>query len=369
MIRSAVSTAVWLGSWSTVLLGLAASVLPVVARVSMPQDDTVWAVNMPQFEPGDYQRAVRTLIEAFENDGGEPLVPGDRNAVALKLFTAAGPGLMTPPDLVRALANLLEERGFDRQSISLIGHRELRLRECGYLPWEAWLPRTFEGMPVIAIDSTAPSDPLWSFQSNLPPLYPSRPIYDPVRQDFFETTADDSSFLLPELIEGVDFWINLPMAAHSDAIGVLGSITNASLMAVTNYRRFLASEANGPIAAVEIAAIPEYRQRWRFTILSLERFQFIGSTAFNSRYTDQVASVYLSRNEAALDAIAWELIAQRRQQWGFDTGSRPSLLRFAESVGLGDPDVNPVSAVPGFSPQAQQPADPPPQASANGAQR
>ena len=117
---------------------------------------------------------------------------------------------------------------------------------------------------------------------------------------------------------------------------VNGSLVNATLHGVSNAERFLKSPASGPVAVAEIGAIPELREKWKFTLMSLEVYQFIGGPHFNAHYTRSEPTLWLSTNATILDALALEKINGARKEMGFDIVSlKHPLFEYAEALGLG----------------------------------
>ena len=137
-----------------------------------------------------------------------------------------------------------------------------------------------------------------------------------------------------------DLWINLPVVTDHPILGIDGALANATLWAVGNQQRFFNSPASAASAAAEIAAIPEYRRTYGFSLLSFEAFQYIGGPQFNSRYTTSRPAILLSRDMVALDRIALYLINIERVAAGFDP-ILPGLQQFsfAESLGLGSAGI------------------------------
>jgi hypothetical protein len=104
-----------------------------------------------------------------------------------------------------------------------------------------------------------------------------------------------------------------------------------------------------------MAAIPELRTTWVFSLVSLERYQFIGGPYFNSLYTLSEPRLWLSADPVMLDALMLKRINHGRLQAGFKEIASDGLrmLEFAEQLGVGSDQVDSVQWI-------RVPADPPP---------
>jgi hypothetical protein len=86
-----------------------------------PPPPIVWQAHLPSFDEAAYAKEVEALIATFEKHTGKKLVPGEKKKVGLKIYTDSGPGMATPIPLVKAVIHSLEERGFEKKNIFLVG--------------------------------------------------------------------------------------------------------------------------------------------------------------------------------------------------------------------------------------------------------
>jgi hypothetical protein len=325
-----------------VLLALLSAIVPAAAQIQaagvrVPPSDQIWEAGLGDFSDQQYNRAVEAVLAAFEQSTGRILVPGKKGKVGLKVYTESGPGVSTPTKLVRAIAAALERRGFEREHLFIVGLNDNRLRSAGFLPPLSMGGNTFDGIPVYVLESGDYYDPLWFYDSPLPSRINSLLMDDDATREASE--SERKSFLAVPLLLEVDFWINLPAYTDHPVLGINGALVNATLWNASNTLRFFRSPANAPAAVAEIAAIPELQEGWVCTLVSLERFQFIGGPIFNSLYTRSEPRLWLSPNPVILDAVMRERIDAGRRESGF----RPlpqelRLLAYAEQIGLGSSD-------------------------------
>ena len=312
----------------------------------------VWEANMPSFEASAYEDGVERLFLAFEERTGKPLVPGLRRSVGIKIDTAVGIGLSTPKPLVKAVISALRRRGFAPSELFLIDAAERPLRDSGFIPpLSSRQPNSrFAGIPVRILDSGCCYDPVWFYESPLAPVHwEHSQVYQAEGEVPFErkSVQQERKSLLPKpLIDGVDFWINLPVVIDHPALGVRGSLANASLWNIGNRERFFSSKTNAPLAAAEILAIPELLANKVFTILSLEAYQYIGGPGFNAAYLGSEPLLWLSVNPGLLDALILERMNKRRIASGFRPLENIALLPYAENVGIGPVELQSVRWIP-----------------------
>lgn len=320
---------------------------------------SLWEVALPPLpagatpamsSPDRYAGAVEALIREFEGQVGRKLTPGEKGKVGLKLYAESGPGLATPQPLVRAVVEALMRRGYKREDIFLVGLNQLRLRLTGYLPTDPRLAPPFAGHPFFVLESGRFYDPIWFYDSPLPsrfdPILSGRqdraPDFDLDRLGAanpdakIDLDADRKSFLATPLFLEADFWINLPVYTDHEALGVNGALVNATLWNASNTSRFFRSTRSAPAAVAEMAAIPELRQTWAFTLASLEQWQFVGGPAFNSLYTRGEPRLWLGTDPVLMDSLMLTRINQARREAGFEpVSSTIRTLEFAETLEVG----------------------------------
>lgn len=338
-----------LTGWSAVAFASAAApTLPPGAVPTAPQKpaasvrEPVWEARLGSFTESQYDQQVEALISSWEQTMKKKIAPGAKGRVGLKVYADSGPGMATPIPLVKAVMAALKRRGYKHESIFIVGLNQLRLRMTGYLPSFVTGHTPFEGTPIFVLESGRFYDPVWFYDSPLP----SR--FDPVfmesqTKDVPNSTSldeDRKSFLATPLFLDSDFWINLPSYTDHPTLGVNGALVNATLWNASNTARFFRSPANAPAAVAEMAAIPELRDTWIFTIASLQHYQYIGGPFFNSLYTVSEPVLWLSRDPVMLDALMLDRINTWRKKNRFEPVSEEiRTLEFAEILGVGSAKI------------------------------
>lgn len=309
-----------------------------VASIPSAPNGLVW--ESPLGRDRLYYAQVEALIQTYESEVRQELQPSNRKKVGLKINTRGGAGLSTPLNLIRALVGSLEARGYDRGSILIIDNSTYNLREAGVMPPLSQFEKSFEGCPVLALDSEQFFDPDWFYDSPLPALLQDEPqLMNMVKgsSQLVEGSLKRKSFLPMPLILEVDFWINLAVGSDDPSLGVDGALANATLWNVSNSRRFLVNQATASAAVAEISAIPEMKEHLVLHFISLDRYQFIGGPFFNSIYTRSEPRIWMSSDPVALDRLVYERINAMRLLEGFpEIKPVPSQLAFAASLGLGE---------------------------------
>lgn len=317
-------------------------------RAALPPP-IVFEAKLGQFGPDDYETAVEALFARLELAAGRKIAPLAKHKVGLKIYAESGPGLATPIPLTQAVIAALERRGYAAGDIFLVGLNQRRLAQTGYLPSLITGRSPFSEHKLYVLESGRFYDPLWFYDSPLPnrfePILATK-TWSPARTDP-KLDEERKSFLATPLFLDADFWINLPVYTDHPTLGVNGALVNATLWNASNTTRFFDAHNSAPAAVAEMAAIPELRQTWAFTLVSLERWQFIGGPWFNSLYTRSEPRLWLSADPVLLDALMLEKINLARVADGFKPVSDEiRLLEFAATLGLGTRKTAGVKPVP-----------------------
>lgn len=335
------------------MLSCLCCILPAYAQSQPPEESLglVYQANLSSEERSDYEAALLDLLAAYENSSGQFLRPGATGRVALKVDVRKGAGLSTPLALVEAMVRVLEQRSFRREDIYLVAHSARNLQKAGFVKslhggtralavggcgWKAW-------------DQGADYDANWYYDSPLPPRSKLSPnLLAPFSEEGkLDPTTEQRKSLLPvPLMFDFDVWINLATAADTPDWGICAVLANATLANVSNARRFQGESVAAAAAIAEIAAIPELRQTWFFSMVSLHKYQYIGGPQYNAAYTRSEPLLWLSADPVALDRLLVERINQARQQEGFPRlQSIPLQLSYAASLGVGQSSLDVISLV------------------------
>ncbi len=302
----------------------------------------VYESHLSDFSREGYSNALNAMLPKWEKQSGKALVPGEKGKIALKVYSNSGAGIETPKNLVRALISYLRDHGWKNEQIIIIDADAASLREAGYLPPISLRRNDFDGVSVVYLSNDQINKD-WFFENALPPWESDIP-----QKKTVNTENDDEgrkSYLPYVLVNGVDFWINLPVVTDHPSIGINGALANSSLWAVTNRERFWRNPVNAAVAIAEINAIPEFHKSFAMNILSTELYQYIGGPVFNSRYTKSEPVLYLSSDPIALDMLMFQKINKDRLAEGFKAMELPIIFRYAASLNLGTDDSSKVTFI------------------------
>ena len=265
------------------------------------------------FDDKAYALAIEQTLAEHESRTGLNFKPTVLRKCGLKVSSDSGPGLATSKSLVRALSAALIRRGFTQKSIIICDAHPESLRQAGFLPPLSSDEQTFEGFPVQAWDTFAPS---WAKEPAL--RYENQVLPRPGAQNV--PWGDARVSILPKtLVDTVDFWINLPVLSDSKSLGVHGAMASASLGNMANAERFLENPYNASKAAVEVCAIPKLANRNVLNILSLEHYQVLGGPTFDASWVRSEKVLLASANPVIIDFIGLLKINAGRARSGVQT--------------------------------------------------
>lgn len=321
---------------------LAALPLLLAAQPAPAPAEPVWVANLTGFTEAIYEQRVEEIIASYEQATGRRLVPGAKGKVGLKIYSDSGPGMATPVPLVKGVIAALVRRGFAAENVFLVGLNQLRLRMTGYLPSLVSGESPFKNHQIYVLESGKFYDPVWFYDSPLPERFDPIFIEAQTRDVPTTTTKDEDrkSFLATPLFLDADFWINLPVYTDHPTLGVNGALVNATLWNASNTSRFFRSPASAPAAVAEMSAIPELRETWAFTLISLQHYQYVGGPYFNSLYSMSEPVLWLSRDPVLLDSLMLDRINRLRKLTGFRPVSEEiRTLEFAEMLGVGSTQI------------------------------
>lgn len=297
---------------------------------SINYENVILQYELTDFSNQQYSQAVKKLFQTYETVFLKKLTPGEKRNVGLKVYTASGPGLSTPHALVLSVIKELETRGFAKNEIFIIDEYAYNLRLSAFLPPLSEGGNTFAGVRVYSLDQKIHWDPQWHYISSLSSKHTFSRKF-PFQDD------QDKSFLPVPLLLDVDFWINLPMITSHESTAVSGALTNATIFNISNNKRFIDNPVHASIAIAEIAAIPELQESWVFTLMALERYQFVGGFIFNLRYTGSERLLWLSTNAPAMDYLAFQRINKCRQQEQLPVFKvPPSFFEYCKTLDVGN---------------------------------
>ncbi len=305
-----------------------------------PFKGKIWKTELQDYSYQTYYERTQALLSKFESVTSKQLRPGKHGKASLKIYTNSGAGLHTPKAVVDGVVDYLKKNGFRAADISLVDAREEYLREAGYLPPLSQMDTQgpyYGDIRVYAIDTEVVKSPIWFYESPLP-----REFTSPLGRELLVPSIEDNpeearkSYLPVNLVQDVDFWINLPVASHHPATGMSGALVNASLWNVTNGTRFFNSPANAPVAVAEIAAIPELEATWALNLISLEEYQFIAGPGYNANYTGSLTEMWMSVDPVIMDANLVQIINAARAERGFsELPMVPEFILYSIQLGLG----------------------------------
>lgn len=205
-----------MGVFSRYVVALAhlfCAVIPAFAYVEEFKDanDILFECKLADFSEQGYAEAVSAIFSEFEKSALCRIKPKTKGKVGLKIYANSGAGLATPKNLVIAVIEELEKRGFKKENICIVDMSKRKMRESGFLPKYSEIKlgtkEDFNGSPVCDIESGEFLNKNWFYDNPLMPRDLQAGVF---RDEKFNKEARKSYLPIP-LFLTVDFWINLPV--------------------------------------------------------------------------------------------------------------------------------------------------------------
>lgn len=261
--------------------------------------------------------------------------PTDR--IGIKVNTSAGRAFSTRVGVVRAIVDGLEQSGVKPANIFVWDRESADLKEAGFEPNRI-------GCRVRGIDPplgwdrtavfTAPSlgRLIWGDA-----LFVEKNAKKLGRQTFDSDQLSSNSHFATIVTKDVTKIINVGTLTDDAGAGVGGVYYNLCVKNVDNWRRFVATDLGTPDSIPELYASPHLGPKVALHFLDGLIAQYAGGPQGNPNYSYNHATLYVSRDPVALDALAarkideWRTLAKlppiaRRTGW----------LKVAEQMGQGE---------------------------------
>jgi len=293
----------------------------------------VFLEELRNLDQKEYRIGLFRLIARLENEQKVKITPSTYPQIAIKIDTQRAPGLATSVNLLSSLIQILEVRGYDEESVTLVTY-EL---DGGMMKT---LFERFSRYSILTHVDRTYFHPDWFHDSPMPPSMGDRArlfITHPHNPETRKT--EERKTLLPACLFLSDrYWINLATPKDDHILGIDGAITNVTLNASSNSERFREDSTMGPAAATEILAIPEIWEKHLFSLMDLSKMQIADGPGFNAEFIEQKNALLLSKNPVYLDYFTMETIRKERKRLGLRDRDPLSckLFLYARELGLGN---------------------------------
>jgi len=251
------------------------------------------------------------------------------DVVGLKLSTFGGVAFSTRHSLVNVIVDGLQRTGIPARNIILWDKNADAMRAAKFAPAES------PDKPLrLATFPREGYDPEVFYDYNLA----GRLAWDDY--EFGKTELGTRSYYSRILTKRITKLICLPMMTDSGDAGLAGALYTMATGAVDNTRRFAGRPAYFDPAAAEISAHPVIKDKWRLTIADGLVAQYLGGPAFHPQYCWHHASLYLSADPVAVDALILEEIERMRKRAAIPAiGETASHIATAAAYGLGESET------------------------------
>lgn len=300
----------------------------VLGRAQAPEKDTVRrmvdALVMRLTDQPTIAKAWGTLLD-----------PGD--VVGIKVSTSAGLLGGTKEAVAAAVAAGLREAGFPRERIIVWDRGHADLAACGFREDAPdytlrWIHPTTGYDPKAQVSAPVLGRLIWG-DSRFEDLSGQRFVDRLISGE----RLSNKSYYAKILSSEVTKVIHIPAATDSIFTGINGAIADMTLSNLDNWRRFARAPDYGDPYLAEIYADGPIRKKVVLTLLDALIVQFAGGPSPNPNFTVDNATLFLSRDPVAIDALLIEMVDAARQ-----SGKLPPIrpmtgyVESAHALGLGE---------------------------------
>jgi uncharacterized protein (DUF362 family) len=262
------------------------------------------------------------------------LVSAD-DKVGIKICAAGGDLFTTHHDIVNAIVDGLVAAGHPRSSI-IVWDRSLGgIKGAGYRP----------GIDGYQLQAIAPHDGYDPKAVLSAPLigklvwgdseYVGNITKEPILSDT-DNTSNVSHFSKILSTE-----VNVPVMSISETNGIAGCIYNMTIPNIDNWRRFAQGSRFGAESLAEIYSNPLIAKKVVFNLMDGLMAQYAGGPQPQPNYALHHATLYASRDQVALDAVALKRLEEWRVRASLRAiGPLAAYVEFASQLGLGNSASN-----------------------------
>ena len=268
---------------------------------------------------------------------GSLVSPTDR--VGIKISAAGGELFTTHHDVVNAIVDGLAAAGHPRSSIVVWDRSLGGIKEAGYRP-------AVDGYQVKAIAPHTGYDPKAMLSAPLAGKLVWGDfdyVGDIGKMPLFadaDATSNVSHF--SKIISSdVDKVINVPVMSVSETNGIAGCIYNMTIPNIDNWRRFAQGSRFGAGSLAEIYSNSLIAKKVVLNLMDGLLAQYAGGPQPQPNYAVHFATLYVSKDPVALDAVALKRLEEWRKRGSLrPVGSVAAYIEFASQLGLGNSASN-----------------------------
>jgi uncharacterized protein (DUF362 family) len=261
------------------------------------------------------------------------VAPSDK--IGIKISAAGGELFTTHHAVVNAIVDGLVAAGHARKDI-IVWDRSLGgIKEAGYQTGgEGYQLKSIP--PRMGYDLRATlSAPLlgklvWGDLEYNPEIGKTVPLSDT------ENTSSISHFSRI-LANDVTKIINVPVMSNSETNGIAGCLYNVTIPNIDNWRRFSQGSGFGAASIAEIYSNPLIRNKVVLNLMDGLVAQYGGGPQAQPNFSLHHATLYVSKDAVALDAIALKRLQQWRARGNLPPIGRSAIyIEIAGQMGMGN---------------------------------